>query len=391
MRRVSCACAWRPGVARNGRTVWRRGNATARILDALDHQATTRAVRQQSDGRRGRRNLGRAADQRFTQRLTIESDDQDELSAYFSERVSKVSIAPSSATRSVSIAATVVGVDEVVVFRSAISTGARFRQKEDFDGFFLQLPKAGQVKWTQGRREFVCDPGVGFIGRMHEGDIIDFSDQWQQLAMGIPYAQMARTLAHLLEQPVIKPLEFHATFDAGSRAATVLSALLQIPVEPVEGPFLSSSPFAAGHFAECVTGFILENFRHNYSEALSSAGHDIKPAYVRRAIDYMRSQAEHPLTLQDISAAAGISVRALHYGFKQFLGLSPFEYLRKIRLEAAYADLVNAPPGISIGEIARKWGFPNQGRFALLCKKSYGLMPSDIRRSAETRSGPQDV
>jgi AraC-like DNA-binding protein len=83
-----------------------------------------------------------------------------------------------------------------------------------------------------------------------------------------------------------------------------------------------------------------------------------------------------------------VSVRALHYGFQKFVGESPFDHLRKVRLEAAYADLKQAPDGVSIAEIARKWGFPNPGRFAQFCKACYGRSPSEIRQaSARTRQG----
>lgn len=93
----------------------------------------------------------------------------------------------------------------------------------------------------------------------------------------------------------------------------------------------------------------------------------------------MRENAHRPMTLRDIANAAGVSVRGLHYGFKNFAAETPFEHLRKIRLQRAYKELSERPE-VAVGDIARKWGFSNSARFAQLFKKSYGSLPSEVRR-----------
>ncbi len=316
-------------------------------------------------------------------RFTIESNDRDELSEYFSERVSKVAVSPISRTNGVAISATVVPLGKMVAFEVDIPLGARFRQREDLDGIFVFLPTSGErARWTRGRREIVCGPSAGFLGPMNESDTMDCPGQWAHLALKVPSDQIARNLSHLLDRPIVSPLEFDPAIDLGAAPAKAVASMARLALTPIEGgAFLSTSPLAAAQFSESVTLHLLENFRHNYSDALSNGNYALKPKHVRRAIDFMREHAGQPLTLQDIAAAADVSVRALHYGFQKFVGESPFEHLRQIRLEAAYADLMHAPESVSIAEIARKWGFPNPGRFAQLCKTCYGRSPSEIRQS----------
>ncbi|MBN8912394.1 MAG: AraC family transcriptional regulator [Rhizobiales bacterium] len=324
------------------------------------------------------------------QLFTIESSDRDELSAYFSERISKVTVSPASPSRDVSISAAVVPLGPTVAFQIDMPAGARFRQAEDLDGIFVFLPTRGEkAVWTRGAKEIVCGPTTGYVGPMLEKDTAECPGPWGHMALKISSEQITRNLSNLLDQPVVGPLAFDPEINLETKAAKTLASMMRLALAPIDGEaLLSSSPLAAAQFSESLTLLLLESLRHNYSDALSADTYSLKPKHVKRAIDYMRANARQPLTLQDIAAAAQVSIRALHYGFQKFVGESPFEHLRQIRLEAAYAELVQAPETVSIADIAKRWGFPNPGRFAQICKASYGRSPSEIRRARPGR--PRD-
>ena len=274
-----------------------------------------------------------------------------------------------------------------IAFRNSIPHGATFLQKEDLEGIFAILPTSGQAVMKMASREVACSPGQGFLGPMNEGDILTCSERFSVAGLKLPEVQLIGTLSQLLDRPIIRPIAFSHEICASSPAARTLLSLAQVASQPVDGmPFIAPSSAAAASFSEALTLFILENFQHSYFDALSNPVRAVRPSYIMRATDFMRAKADCPLTLQEISDAADISVRALHYGFKQFLGMSPMEYLRQIRLEGAYGDLMNAPEAVSIADIARKWGFVTLRRFAMHCKRSYGRTPSEIRRSAHRMS-----
>lgn len=321
------------------------------------------------------------AELRIPKLMAIESSDRDELSAYFSQRVSKVTVSPASQSNSVSMTAAVVPLGQAVAFEIAMPTGAHFRQAEDLDGVFVFLPTKGEkAVWKRGDREIVCSAATGYVGPMLERDTTDCSGSWGHMALKISSEQMTRNLSHLLDRPVVAPLEFDPEIDLESKSAKALASMVRLALTSVDcETILSRSPVAAAQLSESMALLLLESFQHNYTEALSNNAYSLKPKHVKRAIDFMRAHAGQPLALQDIATAADVSVRALHYGFQKFVGESPFEHLRKIRLEAAYMDLMRTPDGASIAEIARKWGFPNPGRFAQLCKTCYGQSPSEIR------------
>lgn len=317
--------------------------------------------------------------------LTIESSDRDELSEYFSRSVSEVSISPLTRAEAVTISAAAVPLGEIVAFQADIPSGARFRQAEELDILFHVPVGQGHARWKIGSEEIVSSPDVAYLGPMHDRDTVDFIGPWRHQAIKISHDQMSRNLAELLDSPLTNKLRFEASVDLTSAPAKALTAMVRLALAPLDGkPFLSESPLAATQFSESLSLLLLESFRHNYTDALVDGAYSLKPIYVKRALEYMRANARLPLTLQNIADAAGVSVRALHYGFRNFVGVSPFEHLRNMRLEAAYQDLRHGPPGASISDIAQKWGFTNPARFAQLCKRSYGYLPSEIRQSKRT-------
>ena len=89
--------------------------------------------------------------------------------------------------------------------------------------------------------------------------------------------------------------------------------------------------------------------------------------------------ASLPITVEDAARAADTTTEALVRAFRAHhpLGLNPTEYLRRTRLAAAHADLLEADPtaGDTVREIAVRWGFAHPGRFAAAYRAVYGVPP----------------
>ncbi len=108
--------------------------------------------------------------------------------------------------------------------------------------------------------------------------------------------------------------------------------------------------------------------------------------HLTRAVDYMHSNIHQPLTMSDVAATAGISVRTLQSIFQAHYGATPTAYLRRIRLEAAHLELTSPDNILPVHEVALKWGFTHMGRFAETYRKTYGLLPSQAA-NFQTRKG----
>jgi transcriptional regulator GlxA family with amidase domain len=101
---------------------------------------------------------------------------------------------------------------------------------------------------------------------------------------------------------------------------------------------------------------------------------------VQRAEDFMRASLDEALTLEQIASAACASVRSLTLAFRTERGLSPMQFLKQIRLEAAQQAIRTATPGTQVSEIALRCGFNHFGRFCADYKSRFGRSPSqDLR------------
>lgn len=107
------------------------------------------------------------------------------------------------------------------------------------------------------------------------------------------------------------------------------------------------------------------------------------PEPVRRAVAYIHHHADTPLVLADLSAEAGLSPRALQAAFRRHLDTTPLGYLRRIRLECAHRQLLQAEPGDgqTVAAVAAHWGFTQLGRFAQEHRARYGTNPAQTLRA----------
>lgn len=110
--------------------------------------------------------------------------------------------------------------------------------------------------------------------------------------------------------------------------------------------------------------------------------HDAHPATLRRAVAFIDENAHRDITIADIAAAATVTARAVQLAFQRHLGATPTAYLRRVRLEHAHQDLKRAglDDGLTVTDVAYRWGFTNSSRFAAAYHRAYGVNPSRTLR-----------
>ncbi|WP_412740610.1 AraC family transcriptional regulator [Krasilnikovia sp. MM14-A1259] len=138
-------------------------------------------------------------------------------------------------------------------------------------------------------------------------------------------------------------------------------------------------PLVLAGAIDMIAGAALATFPYACGQSSRSGA---QAAAVRRAVAFMEANPARPLTMADIAAAAGISVRALQQGFQRQLDTTPLLYLRRVRLSHVHEDLQAADPanGDEVSSIARRWGFGHLGRFAAYYRAAYGLSPRHTLR-----------
>jgi transcriptional regulator GlxA family with amidase domain len=95
----------------------------------------------------------------------------------------------------------------------------------------------------------------------------------------------------------------------------------------------------------------------------------------------MVANARRPLTVAQVSAAAGVSARGLQAAFQRNVGVRPMQFLREARLHGVRAELLAGDPErVTVAEVALSWGFNHLGRFSGYYAEVYGESPSQTLR-----------
>ena len=111
-----------------------------------------------------------------------------------------------------------------------------------------------------------------------------------------------------------------------------------------------------------------------------------RPSRLSLAKDYIHASLAAPLTLSDIAEAAGLSVRALQDNFRRSVNQTPFQYITHQRLMRVHDDLTTPSGGdVSVGDIARRWGFVHMSDFGQRYRRLYGCTPTETRHQAGGR------
>ncbi|PPG05135.1 MULTISPECIES: helix-turn-helix transcriptional regulator [unclassified Rathayibacter] len=137
-----------------------------------------------------------------------------------------------------------------------------------------------------------------------------------------------------------------------------------------------SSPLLRREADRAVAVALLETFPHSTLDTPGDLGVP-RSGRLRQAIEYMYEHAREPLRTEQIADAAGIGLRTLQTEFRREFGFTAVDYLRRIRLDGVQKELrAGESGGVSVSEVARRWGFAHLGRFSASYAHRFGERPS---------------
>lgn len=112
------------------------------------------------------------------------------------------------------------------------------------------------------------------------------------------------------------------------------------------------------------------------------AGSEVLPpqtsALVKQALAFIHQHYARPLARWEIAQAAGASEDYLGRIFHRELGLSPWDYLTRCRVQQAKDLLLNT--ALSVQAIARQVGFKDAAYFSRVFSKQCGASPAEFRK-----------
>jgi AraC family transcriptional regulator len=116
---------------------------------------------------------------------------------------------------------------------------------------------------------------------------------------------------------------------------------------------------------------------HYGSSKTLAIGGALPLSRLRRIAEHIDRNLDGPLSLQELSALAGLSVFHFARTFKERTGLSPHQYVLRRRVERAKELLLDSRA--SLAEIALRCGFSHQSHFTRAFHQLSGITPTRWR------------
>ncbi|MNK13815.1 Regulatory protein PchR [compost metagenome] len=119
----------------------------------------------------------------------------------------------------------------------------------------------------------------------------------------------------------------------------------------------------------------LEQLGGNGQEQELIKGDDIFK--LEQAREVLKTRYFYPPTQRDLSREVGLNEFKLRRGFKEYFGITVYDYITRLRMEKARKLLVDEQ--MSISEVSATVGFSHQNNFSIAFKKYFGLPPSEFK------------
>lgn len=150
--------------------------------------------------------------------------------------------------------------------------------------------------------------------------------------------------------------------------------------------FDGEGPRRAGIMAGWVHLVFLELLHDNAQQGLI-CGKPLDPV-VADMLEELNKRVAAPTRLDDLAQLAGYSAQHLNRVFGKALGLTPMQYLQRIRMERASQMLLTQP--LTVAAVGRAVGFEDPYYFSRIFKQHVGRSPREHRQMRDSDTPSSD-
>ncbi|MCL9782923.1 AraC family transcriptional regulator [Vibrio sp. S4M6] len=113
-----------------------------------------------------------------------------------------------------------------------------------------------------------------------------------------------------------------------------------------------------------------------YGSVVTAKNARLGQKHISKLKDYLMENLDQAIRLQDLSDLCQLSESQFQRRFKAQMGLTPYAWLSRLRLEKSMQLLKS---GINGTDVALQVGFYDQAHFSKAFKSNFGITPSQVR------------
>ncbi|WP_371547113.1 AraC family transcriptional regulator [Streptomyces sp. NBC_00554] len=113
---------------------------------------------------------------------------------------------------------------------------------------------------------------------------------------------------------------------------------------------------------------------------------DSSLSHIRRAVQWIRENYAQPFRVEEVAQLSGMSVSAFHRNFQAVTAMTPIQFQKHIRLQAARLLLANHPNDIT--GVGHRVGYDSPAQFSREYRRQFGAPPSIDAMRMRGGAGP---
>ncbi len=243
----------------------------------------------------------------------------------------------------------------------------------------------GRKRVELGRNIFIYDPSRFLLTSLDlpvVSRVIEASEEAPCLALALKFEMpVVRELLSQQEIQVAEAPPESPGMATGETTVEFLGAcgrLMDLLDKPQDIPFLS------GLIVREIVYRILRSAEGGRLRAIATLGEQSNRT--ARAIAWIRTNYAKPLRVEDLADIAGMGVSTLHHHFRVLTDMSPLQYQKQLRLQAARGRML--VDGLDAASAAFEVGYESASQFNREYSRFFGQPPMRDVRTLRSPSAP---